>query len=294
MVDAQSLTKDLGGTWYRRYGAAPCPVCQAARTKRQNALTIADGRNGRLMLNCKKSSCAFTDILAAAGLHLGAYSPPDPAKMARRDAEHLRDAEKRARQAHSLWDEARPITESLADTYLRGRGITCDLPATLRLHPACWHSPTAKRYPAMIALVQGGANFSVHRTYLRADGAGKADNHPSKMMLGTTAGGAVRLTSCAGPLLVAEGIETALSLACGLLRGPATIWAALSTSGLRSLNLPPTPERLILAADGEAAGRDAANALASKASALGWRVSMLPAPEGRDWNDILNLKGDAA
>ena len=62
--------------------------------------------------------------------------------------------------------------------------------------------------------------------------------------------------------MVAEGIETALSLASGLLRAPAAVWAALSTSGLRGLRLPVQPGRLTVAADGDAAGREAAAALA--------------------------------
>ena len=56
---------------------------------------------------------------------------------------------------------------------------------------------------------------------------------------GGTAGGAVRLTDGPGPLLVGEGIES--TLAAFLLRRDATAraWAALSTSGLRGLRLPP-------------------------------------------------------
>jgi branched-chain amino acid transport system substrate-binding protein len=45
-------------------------------------------------------------------------------------------------------------------------------------------------------------------------------------MLGAVAGGAVRIAEAAGGLVVAEGIETALSLASGLLGRPTTIWAA--------------------------------------------------------------------
>jgi hypothetical protein len=134
----------------------------------------------------------------------------------------------------------------------------------------------------------------VHRTYLRADGSGKADIDPAKLMLGPTSGGAVRLTGAAGQLVVAEGIETALSLASGLLRAPATVWAALSTSGIRGLRLPDHPGLLTIAPDGDTAGREAANELAARAHALGWQVSLLPAPDGRDWNDILTMKGEAA
>ncbi|MEZ5720986.1 MAG: toprim domain-containing protein [Paracoccaceae bacterium] len=113
-------------------------------------------------------------------------------------------------------------------------------------------------------------------------------------MLGAVAGGAVRLTNGQGPLVVAEGIETALSLASGLLNGPATVWAALSTSGMSGLALPPDPGRLTVASDGDAPGRGAAHRLADRAHALGWQVSLLPAPDGRDWNDILKMKGEAA
>jgi hypothetical protein len=72
-----------------------------------------------------------------------------------------------------------------------------------------------------------------------------------KAMLGATAGGAARLADGPGWLVVAEGIETALSLSCGLLGAPAMVWAALSTSGIRGLRLPPQPGRLTIAPDGE-------------------------------------------
>ncbi len=294
MTDARELTTVLGGKWYRHYGAAPCPVCQPQRNKGQNALTVADGHNGRLVLDCKKSGCAFLDILAAAGLRSGDYIPPDAATIAQREAEQRAEAAKRAAQAKQIWQDAQPIAGTIAEIYLRGRSITCDLPQILRFHGSCWHGPTAKRYPALVAAVQGASLPAVHRTYLRADGSGKADIDPAKLMLGAVAGGAVRLADAQGPLVVAEGIETALSLASGLLRTPATVWAALSTSGIRGLRLPDHPGRLTIAPDGDKAGREAANTLAARAHALGWQVSLLPAPDDRDWNDILNMKGEAA
>ena len=92
-----------------------------------------------------------------------------------------------------------------------------------------------------------------------------------------------------------EGIETALSLSSGLLRAPATVWAALSAAGMAGLRLPAgIPHRLTIAPDGDTADRDAAHKLAERAAAMGWAVSLLPAPEGREWNDILMLKGAAA
>ena len=147
------------------------------------------------------------------------------------------EVKKRDGRARAVGKGALPIHGSPAETYLRGRGITCALPETLRFHPECWHGATARRLPAMVARVDGAARFAVHRTYLRPDGSGKAEVNPAKAMLGATQGGAVRLAEGAGPLVVAEGMETALSLACGLLRAPATIWAALSAPGIAALRL---------------------------------------------------------
>ena len=103
----------------------------------------------------------------------------------------------------------------------------------------------------------------------------------------------MRLADGPGRLVVAEGVESALSLASGLLDGPATIWAALSTSGLRGLHLPAEPGRLTIAADGDKPGREAAHALAERAHGLGWTVGFLDPGGGRDFNDILTGKAAA-
>ena len=97
-------------------------------------------------------------------------------------------ARRKAAQAKRLWDEARPIAGTVAETYLRGREITCALPPTLQFHPSAWHGPTSKRYPA---LVEGSGSFAVHRTYLRAAGLGKAAPDPDKIMLGGVSGGSL-------------------------------------------------------------------------------------------------------
>ena len=294
MTDARELTLALGGRWHSRYGAAPCPCCQAEGRRDQTALTLSDGTDGRLLLHCKKSACAFLDILAAAGLRSGDYVPPDPATLARREAERRAEAQRKAEQAKRLWHESLPIAGTVAEAYLRGRGITCPLPRTLRFHPEAWHGPTARRYPAMVAAVQGAGAAAVHRTYLRADGSGKADIEPDKLMLGATAGGAVRLADGPSRLVVAEGIESGLSLLCGLLDAPATVWAGLSTSGLRGLRLPLQPSRLTIACDGDKPGREAAHTLAERAHALGWQVGILDPGTGADFNDILTGKAVAA
>ncbi len=290
MSEARRITTALKGRWYGRYGAACCP----AHADTQPSLTIADGPAGRLLLHCK-AGCLFVDVLDALRWQgivegNGRMPEPDPAEIARAHAEAERKAVKREKQALRLWKEAQPITGTPAETYLRGRAIICYLPDNLRYHPSCWH-PSSVTLPAMLAMVEGAERFALHRTYLRPDGSGKADAEPRKAMLGTTAGGHVELAFAEeGPLVVAEGIETALSLASGLVAGPATIWAALSTSGMSALGLPlGKPHRLIVATDGDAPGKAVGNLLAERAQAMGWAVSLLPAPDGQDWNDVLAM-----
>jgi hypothetical protein len=293
-TDARKLALAIGGRWHGRYGCAPCPVCQPEKRRDQNALTLSDGCAG-LLLNCKKSGCDFRDILTAAGVQPGEYRRPHLVDIIRRNADAEKQAEKRAQAARRLWAETRPIEGSPAEAYLRSRGISCDLPDTLRFHPRCYHGPTQTRLPAMVAALAGGEGFAVHRTFLRADGSDKAGLAGSdKMMLGRVYGGAVRLSNTPGRLVVAEGIESALSLMCGLLSEPLTVWAALSTSGIRSLRLPEQTGQLAIATDGDRPGREAAQTLAKRAHGQGWHVSLLDPGDGRDFNDILNEQAVAA
>lgn len=289
MTDARAIVLALGGKWRGHFGLCRCP----AHGDRTPSLSVANGDTVPLLVKCH-AGCDFRAVLSALeGLGLvergGAFVAPDPLALAMREAAERSEAAKRAAQAERIWSEAQPIAGTVAETYLRGRCITGHLPPTLRFHPACWHH-TAKRFPAMVARLEGAGSFAVHRTYLRADGHGKADVDPPRAMLGATAGAAVRLSEGPQGLAVAEGIETALSLSCGLLARPVAIWAALSASGLAGLRLPPQPSCLTIASDGDKPGREAAYRLAERAAALGWSVTLFPAPNGADWNDVLTGK----
>lgn len=293
MSEARRITLALRGHWYGRYGLACCP----AHGDRTPSLSIRDAGE-RLLLRCH-AQCAFVDILdALKGLGIieggGTYSPPSAEDLERLRKEDEEQAEKAEARAFACWKDAIPVHGTLAETYLReARGITCALPESLRFHPECYH-PSTRRLPALVAMVEGAERFAIHRTYLRADGAGKADIDPAKAMLGAMAGGAVRLTVGGYRLAVCEGIETGLSLASGIVSGFPTVWAALSTSGMKRLVLPASPGSLLIATDGDDAGRSAGNVLAERADVLGWKVSLLPSPDGRDWNDVLRMKGRAA
>lgn len=286
MTDARTITRELRGVWYKSYGLAFCPAHGNALTP---ALSLKDARDGRLLAHCH-AGCTFSEIIAtlrARGL-VGCMRDvvaPDPIVDAQRRAEERAEAEKRAKQALWCWEESEPIKGTLGETYLRARGITCDLPESLAFSSECWHL-SAKKIPAIVSRVDGCERFAIHRTYLSA-AAEKASVEPNKTMLGSVAGGAVRLSGDAGPLVIAEGIETGLSLLSGMLGHPARVWAALTTSGISGLNLPCETGDLIIAADGDEPGRKAAHSLAERAARLGWNVSTINPPDGQDFNDVL-------
>ncbi|MCK8485535.1 toprim domain-containing protein, partial [Aliiroseovarius sp. S2029] len=266
---------------------------------RSPSLSLGVGVDGRILVHCH-AGCSYgavMDALKARGLvdHTTRASLASRVEIAaNRKAKHA-EKEKRARQARALWDSAQPIHDTLGARYLRNRGITCALPPTLRYVENCWHK-SAQRLPAIVARVDGVERFAVHRTYLGHDGTTKAEIDSPKAMLGSVRGGAVRLTpaSHTSNLVIAEGIETALSLPSGLMNRPAEVWAALSVGGLANVTLPACAGDLIIAPDGDAPGRNAAQTLARRAHALGWHVMMLPAPDGFDWNDVLLGKAVAA
>lgn len=284
-MNAQALTSALKGRWHGRYGLAFCPAHGNSRTP---ALSLADGADGRLLAHCK-AGCTFEDVsaqLRSQGLlDDNREWTPDPVEEARREAAKKADRERRIQKARALWKEAHSINGTLAERYLRGRAVKAALPASLRFHPDCWHQ-SGKRHPAMIAAVKLGDKITaVHRTYLAAS-ARKADVEPNKAMLGPVQGGAVRLSGGPGPLVVAEGIETALSLLDEFTDLQPRVWAALSTSGMAGLILPQEAGDLIVAPDGDAPGRTAANSLSDRATKHGWKIRIMAAPDGRDWNDI--------
>lgn len=284
----QNFTNMLGGEWRGDSGLAPCPICQPERRVDQRGLSIrAEG--GALLAFCHKSGCDFRDIMRAAGLPRDALRI-DPQAARETNAKREAYAAAQLAKARRLWATCKPLSGTKGEAYLRGRGITCPLPRSLGWAADAFHAPSARWLAAMVGDVSTGG---VHRTYFEK--AGERIGGNAKMMQGACAGGAVALSDSLGPLVVCEGIETGLSLLSGLLATPATVWAALSTSGMKSLILPSIPGELIVATDSDdaGAGRMAGNDLAERAAARGWAVSILSAPEGKDWNDVLMQKGGA-
>jgi len=281
MTDARTITEDLGGQYHNGYGSAPCPVCQPEGRREQNALSIRNGDNG-ILLYCFKENCSFSEIAKAIALpRTGERHNP----LAKRGAskKEIERNQKHLVRAQVTWELSKPIEGTKAEAYLRRRGIGIPLPESLRFLPSTYHSPSDRCFDAMVARVL--PTGAIHRTFI--NGRGERLQSSAKLMLGPCSGGAVHLSKGDGPLVIAEGIETGLSVLQAMADQSPLVWAALSTSGVKGLGLPLEPSELVIAADGDDAGRNAARELGNRATELGWKVSILSPPEGKDWNDVL-------
>lgn len=293
MSDAAAIVQALGGRWkpHARKGYCRCP----AHNDRRPSLSVGEGRDGKLLLRCH-AGCEFRDIVEAlrmrgllAELFDRSRTLVDPKIELARQREAVEERKRRIAHARRTWGQAQLIGGSLAETYLRRRrSISAPLPATLRFATADPHFEAGQRLPAMIGAIECVSEpglVGVHLTYLDHDGR-KASVKPNKRMRGIVQGGAVRLFDGPGPLVVAEGIETALSLFDRFAHHQPRVWSALSAGGVSSLELPSTIGELVVAPDPDLVGWNKSEALANRAHRDGWRVSMLPPPgDGVDWND---------
>jgi putative DNA primase/helicase len=273
------------GRWWR----CLCPV-HGSRTGRSATLALCDGER-RLIVRCW-AGCDPCDVLAALRARRligggGREMRPAPAGTGSDDSAWRIDLARR------IWAAGGDAGRTPVAHYLASRGITIALPPRLRWAPAL-RRPDGSSGPAMVARIDSldGELVGVSRTWLCRDASG-IWRRRDRAMLGQASGGAVRLAPAAETLLVSEGIETALAAvtACGM---PA--WAALSTSGLVALALPPIVRTVVILADHDVsgAGERAAHAAGARWLAEGRRVRIaLPPEPGNDMADVMAGRGGA-
>ena len=237
----------------------------------------------------------FPDLLAEARAHLGRPQPVLPDGPVPRKAKAPGGTPAAAAR---LFAASVPVPGTLADTYLRSRGITQGgASSALRFHPTCWHRDEGQTRsiprPALIAAVTDGAGVcqGVHRTWLAPDGQGKAAVETQRRAMGHILGNAVRLRPHDDILTVGEGIETMLSLSEAAPGLP--VWAALSSGHLGAVLLPQGLQRLYIAIDRDPAGSQAAERLSARATEVGIDCHVLE-PQLGDFNDDLRVNGKEA
>jgi putative DNA primase/helicase len=213
--------------------------------------------------------------------------------ITRRPAEPLkrkpkRSAEGTRRYLLEIWRSSRPAPGTRVEGYLQARGITMEIPPSIRFHPALKHSETGLLLPCMIAGVQSLDRqiIALHRTFLCADGEGKAQVSNPRKFLGSVRGGAVRFAAAGPELAVGEGVETSLTYL--QLTGRPT-WAALSSAGLTTIELPPLPlaATVFILVDRDPAGEQAAQVAAARFGRKGRVVKLVRPAAGNDINDLV-------
>ncbi len=308
------------------------------------------GKGGGIDLVMFVMECSFP---AALEFLCGAAHEVSPEERARRAAiaeenrlsNEARAAKERAEAralAARLWRDALSPEGTPVRAYLERRGITQALlprlPACLRYCPDLRFTVRLDREwrvvhsgPAMLAAVQGadGRLSAVHRTWIDlTHPRGKAvlrhpvtgEALPSKKVLGSKKGGAIRLS---GPqreapvMVMGEGIETTLSAMVAGVHADAVFWAGVDMgnmagrlergAGLKFAGRPDLEDddaflppqwvrRLIYVQDGDSDARDTRSKMeAGVRRAMvrrpGLQGQIAAAPVGMDLNDVLLAGG---
>jgi hypothetical protein len=268
---------------------APCPFCSSGEHRSKGkTLGITKAADGRVVWHCFRC--------AAAGVHTPERSHPhttrEPRPLVQVDRPHHDGL---SHWAMALWRSTQPITSAdTAGKYLLNR--CCALPplhSHLRWHPSLKH-PSGYQGAALVALLTHAVTtkpMSLHRTWVQANGK-KADLDPPRLLLGghTKAGTVCRLwpdDEVTMGLGIAEGIETALSLA----HGYTPVWAAIDAGNLSQLPYLHGIENLLIARDRDPAGERAATACAARWDPAGATV-LITQQATNDLNDF--AQGSAA
>jgi putative DNA primase/helicase len=285
-MTAETIAKALGGRKVGNGWTARCP----AHDDRTPSLSIRDAEDNKVLVHCH-AGCGQERVVTALRTR-GLWADNRPHSLSHMvcrtsgECKPNQGDARRSEAALAIWQSAQPAQGTPVETYLASRGIDLPPPDALRFHVGLKH-PLGCIWPTMVALVTNGADgmpIAIHRTYLARDGGGKAPVDPQKMMLGPCRGGAVGLAEPGDVLMVGEGIETCL--AAMQATGNAA-WAALSTAGLRSLDLPRDVRDVIVLADGDEPGEAAAQDCARRWQREGRRVRIARPPQGMDFNDLL-------
>lgn len=278
MSQLERIVRACGGELYA--GGRRALIPGPGHSRQDRSVSLYETDDGRVLVHCfspRDDWRAVAAWLQTHGLEQSARPPafdsaPTPARPEGLD------------RARAIWSEARPIEGTYAERYLALRAIppAFQTSEALRFHPSATSLDDHRRRPALVAAIAdaAGALQGVQVTLLSPTGAGKAAIATPRRVIGAMRGGAVQLTTPGPALVVAEGVETALS-AAAVFGVPA--WAALSASNLAAFTPPVVVERLIIAADRDDTGLDAAETLATRlADRL--KVSIRPPDNVEDWN----------
>ncbi len=254
------------------------------------SVSLLETEDGRVLIHCfspRDDWRAVRAELADLGLldESERYEHASASEPIVRLQPEQRDEDRRARVLR-LWEESVAVAGTVGERYLRARAIEGELPGpdVLRFHPRMTSLEDRERRPALVAgLVNNdGVLEGIQVTLLTAHGAAKAALTTPRRTIGKLMGHYVRIDAPGDVLIVAEGLETALSARRALGAGA---WAFLSAENLAQFEPPPVIDKLIIAADHDEAGLAAAARLKQRvAISIACEIA-LPPDDYPDWND---------
>lgn len=185
-------------------------------------------------------------------------------------------------EARAIWRAASPIAGTLAEKYLRCRGIHMPLPATLRF-ATLRYGRRGSEYPVMVAAISGLDRdlIGIQRTYIDPNGLSKASVPKAKLSLGRVSGGSIKLAPTARELIVTEGIEDALTLQQELGRA---VWAAAGGTMMPAMRFPSWVASVAIGGDNDDPGREAARKASAAFSSRGLQSRAFFPDAGKDFN----------
>lgn len=306
-LDAHAIHARLGANGWRdvllaaginekflRNKHGPCPACGGSDRFR------FDNKNGRGDWICNQCGAGdgFKLLMGAFGLRfpdarrkvleLAGITEASDVRMDPRPVEEIAKPTRRVLQLireTCAIEDCEPVRR-----YMKSRALW-PLPErhSLRAHTSVeyWNDRVRiGRYPALVAVVRDmcGEVVTAHVTYLDPEGRKLEGFEPRKILSSMKGreGCAVPLMPHGETLGIAEGIETALSAS---IMHEVPTWAALNTSLLAKFEPPHTVKKLIIFADRDVAGLEAASKLMQR---LQERVRLeIRTPQSKDWNDAL-------
>ncbi len=302
-MNADEVTRALGGRWHGSYGTARCP----AHEDRSPSLSLRDGDDGRLLVHCF-AGCAGREVLTALrglGLLSGRDRLADQWRP-RADPPVLVDAD-RITWALRIWGEARDPRGTVVEKYLNGRGLHLEddfAGHLIRFHPGLRYE--GGRTPGMVALfrdLRTDQPCGIHRTFLTRDGqklgrkmlgrvghAALKLDADDRLAVGLVGHAAIKVDAggrVTVGIVVGEGLESCLA---ARHLGYRPVWAVGSASAIGALPVLDGIERLALLGENDASGT---NARECERCARRWlatgqaSVVRLEPLVGNDANDVL-------
>lgn len=304
--DRHRLSDIIGRrTKLKRRGAREMVGLCPFHTEKTPSFEVNDDKGTYYCHGCGAGGDHMTFLTKADGMTFGqafealtgnVFPVVSEAERAQRKQQAAETTERRIRAGRRVWAAAVPAAGTLAEVYLRERGIRMRLPDTVRFARLDYFDQETGKVihrdvPAVVCALQDGdgAVVGVQRIYLSADGKTKLDVPRPKLSLGIIVGSAFRPAGhdigVETTAIVCEGPEDGLTLAQELVL---PVLVACGTSLMPRISLPVTIDAVIVAGDNNAPGRAAVTETEEALGAKGIDTRAIFPEEGfKDWNDQL-------